>query len=65
MGDRDSTDIFEEREFLAKIQANYHTTIEALAEQGEPLSVVGGNHAEEIVTDAIMDAIADADSISL
>jgi len=65
MGNRDSADIFEEREFLAEIQTNYHTTIDAITEQGEPLTVVEGNHSEETVTDAIMDAITDADSISL
>jgi len=65
MGNRDSADIFEEREFLAEIQTNYHTTIDAITEQGEPLTVVEGNHSEETVTDAIMDAITDADTVSL
>ena len=65
MDRRDSTDIFEQREFLSEIQANYIDTIETLDRQGEAITAIDGNLSEETVTEAITDAIANELTISV
>lgn len=65
MGDRESTDIFEKREFLSQIQANYLETVETLDRQGEVVTAIDGNLSEEAVTEAITDAIANESTISV
>lgn len=65
MDERDSTDIFEQREFLSEIQANYIDTIETLDRQGEAITAIDGNLSEETVTEAITDAIANELTISV
>lgn len=65
MGDRESTDIFEKREFLSQIQTNYLETIETLNRQGEAVTAIDGNLSEEAVTEAITDAIANDSTISV
>lgn len=63
MGDRESTDIFEKREFLSQIQTNYLETIETLNRQGEAVTAIDGNLSQEAVTEAITDAIANEQTI--
>lgn len=65
MGDRESTDIFEKREFLSQIQTNYLETIDTLDRQGEAVTAIDGNLSEEAVTEAITEAIANDSTISV